>query len=99
MYRVNALLEDTEVQDIITDNAELLEGANADFEQWYDVMVDFVMENLDEFLDENLEETYRNVYTFSTFATSQVLSELSHVYGSEIDNVEAIKEAAQQEFV
>ncbi len=99
MSRINTLLENESVVSMLEENTDLLEEANASFDDWYGVMVDFVMENIEDFLDENLEETSKNVYTFATFATSQYLSEVSHVYGQQLEEVEAIKEAAEHEFV
>ena len=99
MSRVNALLENENVISMLEGNSELLEEANQAFDGWYDVMVNFVMENIEDFLDENLEETSKNVYTFATFATTQYLSEISHVYGQKLEEIEAIKEAQEHEFV
>jgi hypothetical protein len=99
MSKVRALLENEEVQSLLSENEEILEAASADFAGWYDTMSNFILENLEQFLDENVEETYKNVYTFSTFATSQFLAETSNIYGRELHTAEVIKEAEAREFI
>jgi len=99
MEKVIQLLENTEVQNILQENSELIESAYGDLGVWYTAMNNFILENIEEFLGETLEETAKNIYTFSTFGTKQFLCEVSQFYGKQIHQVEVLKEAAKHEFV
>ena len=99
MSKIKALLENEETVKMLSEHEELLQEANASFDEFYDIMAKFVAENIEEFLDENLEETSKNVYTFATFATAQYLSELSTMYGKKMEELEEIREAREHEFV
>jgi len=99
MSKVQALLENEEIINVLNENQVLVEAAVSELDGWYQQMTDFVLEHIEEFLDENIEETAKNVYTFSTFATSQYLSEISHRYGAQMHQSEVLKEAAKHEFV
>ena len=99
MSKVKALLENEEVRSILTENQVLVEAAVQDLDGWYGTLTNFIQEHIDEFLDANLEETAKNIYTFSSFATSQYLSEISHTYGSQMYHAEVLKESARHEFI
>lgn len=99
MKYVEALLENAEVQNMLNENSELVEDASAVMMHFFDVMRNYVQENLVEFLDEDLTETSKNIYTFATYATKQMLSEVAAIYGREAYKAEVLKESAKTEFV
>lgn len=99
MKHVQALLESADTQNILTENAALVEDASTAMMYFYGAMQNYIQENIVEFLDENLEETAKNIYTFSTYATKQMLTEVATVYGRQIQQKEVLKEAARTEFV
>lgn len=99
MQKIKALLENTETQTMLEENKEVVNEATQVMGQFLNILNNYISENLVEFLDENLEETARNIYTFSTFATKQMLSETTAVYGRSVHQAEVLKEAAKTEFV
>ena len=73
MKRVQALLENAETQNILQENKHLIQESSAELMNFYGIMQNYIQENLVEFLDENIEQTARNIYTFSTYATKQMV--------------------------
>jgi len=99
MRRVHALLENSATRNMLHENRGLVMEASNDLCKFYNVMQNYIAENIVEFLDESLEETSKNIYTFSTFATKQFLNEIAAIYGGHIHKTEVLKEAAKTEFV
>lgn len=99
MQYVQALLENAETQNILQENSELINEASNIMANFYGVLQNYVQNNIVEFLDENIEETSKNIYTFAAYATKQMLTELSNVYGNKIHQNEILKEAERTEFV
>ena len=99
MSRVKALLEDTEVVSLLEDNQELIAEAGVEFEGWYDTLVNYISENIDEMLGDSLDDTMKNVRTFCSFSTSQFLAETSYLYGTKLHDAEILAEAEAHEFL
>ncbi len=99
MNKLYALMESAETKSLLRENKELVLEAGNVMNQFYGLLQNYIAENLVEFLDENLEETAKNIYTFSTYATKQMLNEVSAVYGKKLHRAEILKEAAKTEFV
>jgi len=57
----------------------------------------FTLEHPEEFLGENTEETYKNIRLFSEVATSQFMTELTHLCGSVIP--EPLQEAKVDDYL
>ncbi len=93
--RINTLMESEDTQKLLTENEQLLTEAVGDTVQFSNTLKAFVIKHPEEFLGENTEETYKNVRLFTEVATSQFLTEVTHVYGSQIP--EPIQETQQQE--
>ena len=92
-------MESAQTRSLLQENKELVVEASNVMGQFYGILQNYIAENLVEFLDENLEETAKNIYTFSTYATKQMLNEISAVYGKQVHQAEVLKEAAKTEFV
>lgn len=73
MKHVQALFESAETQSILQENAALVEDATNAMANFYGVLQNYIQENIVEFLDETLEETAKNIYTFSAYATKQMV--------------------------
>ncbi len=99
MSRVTALMESAQTRAMLQENKDLVLEAAGATQTFYNILQNYIAENLVEFLDENLEETAKNIYTFSTYATKQFLNEVSAVYGKDIHQAQVLKEAARTEFV
>ena len=99
MRNVKALLESAETQSLLQENVGLVQEASNALSNFYGVLNNYIAENLVEFLDENLEETAKNIYTFSAYATKQMLTEISTIYGKHVHQAQVLKEAAKTEFV
>ena len=99
MEKLYALMESAETKALLQENKELVVEATKVMNDFYGILQNYIAENLVEFLDENLEETAKNIYTFSTYATKQMLNEVSAVYGKQMHQAEVLKEAARNEFV
>lgn len=99
MRKVQALMENAVTKQILAENADSINSATAAMNNFYGVLNNYITENISEFLDENLEETSKNIYTFSAYATKQMLTELSTIYGNQIHQQEVLREAARTEFV
>lgn len=99
MRKLYALMESAQTRSLLQENKELVIEAADVINRFYGIMQNYIAENLVEFLDENLEETAKNIYTFSTYATKQMLNEISAVYGKQVHQAEVLKEAAKTEFV
>lgn len=98
MQKIIELLENTENQNILAENKELVNYAIQDLSKFYTYMNKYINENIEEFLEENLEETSKSIYTFATFATKQFLCEVSNYYGKQMHTNQVLKEAARNEF-
>jgi len=82
--RINALMESEDTQKLLTENEQLLTEAVGETVQFSNTLKAFVIKHPDEFLGESTQETYKNIRLFSEVATSQFLTEVTHVYGSQI---------------
>ena len=83
----------------LSENKQLVESASQDMIGFYNLLTNYISENLVEFLDENLEETAKNIYTFASYSTKQFLNEISALYGRNLHQAQVLKEAAKTEFV
>lgn len=99
MKKVIALLENTETRNLLQENQVLVETATNELGYWYNYLAQYVTENIEEFLDASLEETAKNIYTFSSFATKQMITELSSCFGKQLHSAQVLKEAARTEFM
>ena len=57
MKYIQALLENAETQNLLQENAGIINDASNVMANFYGIMQRYVQENIVEFLDENLEET------------------------------------------
>lgn len=96
---VQTILESAESRQIIQENANLIQEAVADLQGFHSILTNYIAENFVEFLDENLEETAKNIHTFASFATKQLLGETAALYGQQMYQNEILKEQARTEFV
>ena len=65
MKHVHALLESAGTRNILRQNRGLVLEASDAIAQFYNLMQNYIAENIVEFLDENLEETSKNIYVRS----------------------------------
>ena len=80
--KINALMENEDTQKLISENEELIIEATEAANDFSKVLKQFTLEHPEEFIGENTEETYKNVRLFSEVATSQFMTEVTHLCGT-----------------
>ena len=83
LNRINALMENEETKTLLSNNESLLTEAVGETVQFSNTLKAFIIKHPEEFLGENTAETFKNIRLFSEIATSQFLTEVTHVYGSQ----------------
>lgn len=97
--RIDALMENTEVQEVLTANQELITEAAAQVDEFSKVLKGFVIEHPEEFLGENTEETYKNVRLFAEIATAQYMTEITTLYGSVMESKEEVRKSGIDDYL
>ena len=78
MEALAILLEDQNVQDLISESQEEIVAASQIFHEFPSIVKDYISENLDQFIvSGNLEETYENIVLFTETASNTLLHELA----------------------
>lgn len=86
MEMLQVLLENEDIQNIITENEDVILPASTVFHEFPAVVKDYIKENLDEFVvPGNLNATYENMVTFATSAANNMLNELTLMISGEIE--------------
>ena len=86
MEMLQVLLENEDIQNIITENEDVILPAANVFHEFPAVVKDYISENLDEFvIPGDLKATYENMVTFATSAANNMLNELTLMVSGEIE--------------
>ena len=86
MEMIQVLLENESIQNIITENEDVILPAANVFHEFPAVVKDYIRENLDEFIvPGDLKATYENMVTFSTSAANNMLNELTLMISGEVE--------------
>lgn len=90
MEMLQVLLEDEGVQNLITENEDVIIPASNVFHEFPQVVKDYIQENLDEFIvPGDLKATYENMVTFSASAAANMLNELTDLISGQTPIEEA----------
>ena len=86
MEMLQVLLENESIQNIITENEDVILPAANVFHEFPAVVKDYIRENLEEFVvPGDLKATYENMVTFSTSAANNMLNELTLMISGEVE--------------
>ncbi len=97
--RINALMENEQVQEVLIANEELITEAAAQADEFSKVIKGFVIEHPEEFLGENTEETYKNIRLFAEVATAQYMTEITTLYGLVMESNEQVKKSGIDDYL
>ena len=89
---IATLLENEEIQDVLSENEQIIEEAADSVHNFNKVLKSFVLANPEEFIGESLDETFKNIRVFAEVATSQYLTEMSELSSSNLEIPEPIEE-------
>jgi len=99
MSQIQALMENEEVTNFLTENVEMLNEAEAAVGQFPTVLKQFVIEHPQEFIAESLDETFKNIRVFSEVATSQFITEVTSMYGTSAVQEQQTTDTAMDDYV
>ena len=86
MEMLQVLLEDENIQSLISENEDVILPAANVFHEFPAVVKDYIQENLEEFIvPGDISATYENMVTFTTSAASNMLNELTMMISGDID--------------
>jgi len=74
---LDTLMKNDIVQNLVTENEEIIVSGAAVLGEYPQVVKDYVLEHLDTFIDEDVKTTFENIKVFTEASVSQFMSELS----------------------
>lgn len=93
MATIDALLENENMRNLITENQNILFEAGAYVEDFSKILKSFILANPSEFIAESVDQTIKNIKTFTEFATMQYCTEMSEYIAPAFKTAQTITES------
>lgn len=74
---LDTLMKNDIVQNLVTENEEIITSGAEVFGEFPQVVKDYVLEHLNTFLDADVKTTFENIKVFTEASVSQFMDELS----------------------
>lgn len=98
LQRVNALLE-SEGSELLENYEDVVVEAISAVNDFQKELKAFVLNHPEDFIGENTEETFKNIRVFSEVGTAQYITEISNLYGCNIQEQVALQDKGMAEYL
>lgn len=75
---LDKLMQNEVVQNLVTENEEIITSGSALLGEYPQVVKDYVLEHLETFIGEDVKSTYENIVVFTEASVSQFIDELTN---------------------